>query len=1207
MRKLYLGFISFFFTCLCWHSSHAAIILNEVMPCNVSTVINDYQNYTGWVEVYNNGTANVDLKGYTFVNEYLNEDKVKESNRWTVLKNVNISPGGYLLFFFNEDENEKDKKDGKGGGRYADYKIETDGGEMILLDAANKEIGRLSYGTMVAHVSWGKCGNDEGYMANPTPKAPNASCLGYTLKRVQKPAFNPTPGLYNTSGSVSVTLQSESGATIYYTTNGSEPTQGAAGTTQYTGPISVNKTTVIRARAYKQNVILSDIAAGTYVFNKDAKDVDHHSPCGGFTVPIVSISTNPTNFFDDQMGIYVVGKNGIPGPPSCDGRSANYRQDWKRPVHFEYIVNGRQVISQELDAGTMGGCSLKEDQKSLKLSASKKLGNNKILYDFFPSAPQVKEYKSLQLRNLGNDYHDARIRDPFMQSLVNGRMNVDNQGYQPVAFYINGEYYGHIAMMERANKDYPYSRFGLKSEEIDILEVNGEGVDSKEGDVNAYNNLLAEAQKGQTTADYYEKMNRLMDIDEYIDYQIIEQYVGNTDWPNNNTRFWRENTTGRFRWILYDTDFGFAQYDAGGPNYCDVNLNMINFAQGLGYAINWANKDKRDMVLLYSNLMKNNEFCQRFLNRYILHLGTTFVPKRVTDILESVRKGAENEICAHWKKFTKGWAANNSMTNFANARQGNVYNHLKDYYGLGSLVNLKISANISNADFIMNGERLNTSNYDGKYYKNMDLKVQPIAPAGYKFVSWNLTSAAVTETYLDNKTEWKYYNQGNQPAGNWYGSFYEDTGWATGSGTFGYQTNTARPSGFYTTTLGYGGNASDKWVTAYFRTSFNIPDKSAVSELQATVLYDDGVVIYLNGKEIQRYNMPTGAISYTTSAASIVEVDEQKIFTIDTKDLLNGNNVIAVEVHQVAETSGKVTSSDLTFKMDLVGKVNSNSTSNQAYNANVQGDVDLKATFEKISYVKPALFINELCVSNGKKSGVHDEYGNYGDWIEVYNAGDVAVDLAGMYLEENSKGITYRFPAYNPFETTVPARKHKVIWADKQMWQGSLHASFKLTAGVASTLILYEMEGGTKREIDRVSYPKDFGTKSESYGRETDGASKWVTFGYCPGGDIFLATPGEKNGSKSCENVSVEDVISDDVIAAMSLYPNPAKTFLNIVVNSSDSYSMQVYDDKGRLIEYMPAVNEGVVTLNLQGYAPGIYIVKAVTKEAVLQQKFVKY
>jgi hypothetical protein len=1184
--------------------TYGSIIVNEIMPCNVSTQLSDKMNYTGWVELYNPTNTSVNISGYTFINEYMNLGE-KKTQSWTITGSMVVPAQGYTLIYFDEEE----------GSGHVNYKLETSGGDLILKDVSGIEVDRISYDMMYPHVSWGKVGSDQGYMTKPTPKAANADYYD-TNRRVGAPTFSHAPGRYDSS--ISVSLQSVTvGADIYYTLDGSEPTENS---TKYIGnPISVTKTTVIRARAYHSRYILSEISTGSYIFMDD-----YHRTCNGFTVPIVSISTDPDNFFGNQQGIYVKGTNGISSGKSCDPGIANYNQDWKRPVNFEYFVDGKQVVSQELDAAVMGGCSRQYTQKSLKLTASKKLGNNKIsdvnggYYDFFPHKNPGMVYKSLQLRNNGNDYDANRIRDGFIQSLIKGRMDVDYQGYQPVAFYINGEYWGHMDLRERTNKDFVYTNYGLDEEEIDLLEIDKGAGDSNAGymaastgNTDAYRELLAASRVGADQDDYYDKMNRLMDLNEYLEYQILQQYVVNTDWPGNNTKVWRENTTGRFRWIIYDTDFGFGLYGPAGENYCDVNLNMLEFCIDRTPS-NFSNKDSW-MVELFKNLMSNQKIRQKFLDKYILHLGTTFIPQRVVGVLDSVRNVVNSEICAHWKKFTQGWSAGTSMTDFANQRTDIVYTHLRSYYnskfneGMGNPVNLTISSNISNADFIINGERLNASSFTGKYYQNRNLTVQPIAPAGYKFKEWNLASSTVLNAFLDEKTEWRYYYQNHQPENienlKWNEAGYYDGNWASGSGCFGYGSRE------YTNTvvLDYGPDGDNKYITSYFRTTIDLGNLNEVDEIKATVIYDDGFVLYINGQEVKRENLPTGEITYESMSGPDNFVNDAKVtFEISKEYLRSGVNTIAVEMHQNVPGS-----SDLTFKMDLSGMVNRNDFMNNAFNGTLTGATNLVATFEKVTYKTPSLFINELCISNGSESGFENGYGVYGDWLEIYNAGTEAVDLAGMYLiyTAGTDKTEYIFPATSPLETTILPGGYKIIWADKSVWQGPLHANFKLSAGSVSHITLQQKDdNGELRDVDKVMYAANVHLENESYGRITDGAEGWKVFEYCPEREIYFSTPGESNGSKGeCNTVFIDESLAEESSVTMKLYPNPVKYELNVKVMTEDAYSVQVYDTNGRLMESLANVNEATVTFNMENYRPGIYIVKVVTQEKVYQQRFIKY
>jgi hypothetical protein len=128
-------------------------------------------------------------------------------------------------------------------------------------------------------------------------------------------------------------------------------------------------------------------------------------------------------------------------------------------------------------------------------------------------------------------------------------------------------------------------------------------------------------------------------------------------------------------------------------------------------------------------------------------------------------------------------------------------------------------------------------------------------------------------------------------------------------------------SGDEGTVVSYGPNAAAKYVTTYFRHRFTVSDPSVFSTLNLRVLRDDGAVVYLNGTEIRRDNMPTGTITYTTTAPTNMDAADELTFfaspPISPASLVTGDNVLAVEVHQKS-----VGSSDLAFDLELLGGLN---------------------------------------------------------------------------------------------------------------------------------------------------------------------------------------------------------------------------------------------------------------------------------------------
>ncbi|HQO87536.1 MAG TPA: fibronectin type III domain-containing protein, partial [Bacteroidia bacterium] len=159
---------------------------------------------------------------------------------------------------------------------------------------------------------------------------------------------------------------------------------------------------------------------------------------------------------------------------------------------------------------------------------------------------------------------------------------------------------------------------------------------------------------------------------------------------------------------------------------------------------------------------------------------------------------------------------------------------------------------------------------------------------------------------------WKYLDNGTNQGTAWRDVAFSDATWASGPGEFGYG------DGDESTVVSYGSNASNKFITTYFRKTISIADISAFTSMQLGIKRDDGVVVYVNGVEVWRDNI-NGVVTYTTLAANDAADDGSSLLTanIPTSYFVNGTNVIAVEIHQFVANS-----SDLSFDMSLTGMGN---------------------------------------------------------------------------------------------------------------------------------------------------------------------------------------------------------------------------------------------------------------------------------------------
>ena len=166
-----------------------------------------------------------------------------------------------------------------------------------------------------------------------------------------------------------------------------------------------------------------------------------------------------------------------------------------------------------------------------------------------------------------------------------------------------------------------------------------------------------------------------------------------------------------------------------------------------------------------------------------------------------------------------------------------------------------------------------------------------------------IASAHAQTTLISTGAVWKYLDDGSDQGTAWSALGFNDSTWNSGPAELGF---------------GDGGEATTNtsgFITYYYRRAFNVADTSSITNFRARIKRDDGAVVYLNGVEVFRDNMPTGIVTSATLAATTAADDGQSFWphSFAPTGLVNGNNVLAVEIHQ----SG-LASSDISFDLELV-------------------------------------------------------------------------------------------------------------------------------------------------------------------------------------------------------------------------------------------------------------------------------------------------
>ena len=600
---------------------------------------------------------------------------------------------------------------------HTNFKISSAGETLYLFDANTDLVDTMEVTGLANNVSIGIDNSDQSvrYYETTTPGARNAD-QSYQGVVTSELSFSHPGGAFEQSRvSINGAADNEQ---IRYTLDATLPTSRS---TVYDSSINISSNRVIRARAFRSGYIPSKIISRAFL------------PDAVHDLPIVSLITEPDNFFDHQTGLYVPGPNPGTALPYFD---ANFWQDWERDIHFSfYEPNGDLGVALDAGVKIFGAWSRANDQRSLAIYARGRYGQGKIDYPLFPQLP-YSEFESIILRNSGTDWLNSMMRDAALTSLMDGS-GLDTQAYRPTVVYLNGEYWGLYNLREKVNEDMLASKHGVEADSLDILEANAGVVEGSNSDYLALidyvdTNSLADE-------DHYNYVASQIDIDNYIRYFVAQIYFNNQDWPGNNIKYWR-SPGEKWRWILYDTDFGFGIWNAN-----DYSADTIAFAletNGPG----WPNPPWS--TLLLRRLMENDSFKEKFIRHFNDELNTRFLGEHVSQHITEIAAEIESEIPRQWERWSESAYLNwqtqvTNMKRFAEQRNEYVFEHLKSNLGAGQLHSLDLSVNNTDAGHIeLNSLTLSPMNWQGQYFADIPLQATAIAAEGFTFSHWEGLSSS---------------------------------------------------------------------------------------------------------------------------------------------------------------------------------------------------------------------------------------------------------------------------------------------------------------------------------------------------------------------------------------------------------------------------------------------------------------------------------
>jgi CotH kinase protein/Lamin Tail Domain/Chitobiase/beta-hexosaminidase C-terminal domain len=755
------------------------LVLNEVVSSNQDSLRDEDGDSPDWIELFNGGNAPVSLAGCGL------SDDPNRPFRW-VFPVTTLGPRSYLVVFASG----KDRRT-PGSPLHTDFQVQASG-EPVLLTRPDGTRQDLAVGVRLREdVSWGRFPNGTGawkYFAVPTPRRSNSVQTAYDSIVFAAPAVTPDSGFY--ADPVAATLSLAEGDTVLrYTLDGAEPDESSP---VYAGPLGirsragepnvlslirgtstanqhtdgwkapsgeVRKATVLRTRATRAGAIPGPVVTRTYFVGADAARVDG--------LPTLALTTDPDGLFDYDRGIYMLGAifdryvAAHPGEGLTGHTPANYTQrggEWERPAQLEWFEpDGRRAFGEPVTVDIQGQSSRSFRQKSFGVKAE-----NSFVHAIFPGLTRLgggtplQEFRNLRLRNMGNDWDYALMRDDWCHRLASG-LGLNIMASRYVSLYLDGEYWGILAAREQQDARYLQAHYGMDPSEVVILHAAGSLEEGLPGDETPWLDLLKFCQTHDLSVpSNYEYVAARLDPQDALLYYLAEIYFANADWPQNNMRVWRRRLDvpdaslgrgldGRWRWFLFDVDLGVAHPWSAGVN--DNTLSAALSPTGRpGFDSTWG-------TAVIRALMTRPEWKREFITTAADLLNSWYSPNRATALVETMRgelRPAMDEHIRRWRSNggnVAAWETHvRSVRDFATQRAARVRAHVLAQFQLGGQSRLTLDVN----DAVRGRVRINRLLVDaslpgvnaapypwtGVYFNTVPVTLEAVAAPGWQFDGW---------------------------------------------------------------------------------------------------------------------------------------------------------------------------------------------------------------------------------------------------------------------------------------------------------------------------------------------------------------------------------------------------------------------------------------------------------------------------------------
>ena len=490
-------------------------------------------------------------------------------------------------------------------------------------------------------------------------------------------------------------------APIYFTLDGRNPTPMFG--ILYNDPIPLSaaepNVVVLKASALLPEGEMGPVTSATYFMGLDN------------SLPLMSIIVEPEDFWGDERGIYT--------------NHIQRGREWERPINLTY-VDGERPSDFHIGAGVRlhGGLTRAfADKKSLRLYFRGEYGERKLAYPLFGAEGQIA-FDTLVLHNSGQDLL------LFKNQLVD-RLTENIGGYaarsQPVLLFINGRPWGIYYLRERIDERLLAENYGLPAADISDT-PNNRGMQSEEelavDTVHWENVMVFVLENDMSDPANYAYLQTQIDLENFVDYYLLQMYIANTDWPHHNVHQFRPRTQGgRWEWIVWDNDFAFDLVDR------QMVDHVLNVQHPLGEGI----------TIFLNKLLANPEFYHLFLTRTADLLNTILAPPNVLAEIDQITANLSPDILyerERWSIPVEWDTAVTHMRQFAEQRPDTMRQHMIESLGLSGLAQITILA-AEPGWVVVNDTKPQPLPWQGIHFQDTTITLQAVPETGYAFAGWD--------------------------------------------------------------------------------------------------------------------------------------------------------------------------------------------------------------------------------------------------------------------------------------------------------------------------------------------------------------------------------------------------------------------------------------------------------------------------------------